>query len=61
MNRKTIALSFVIAAMSVFAALPAFAFTYLEQCNNSGIRWPHNEFLFYIASDTFSPGCAWER
>jgi PKD repeat protein len=59
MNRKTIALCFVIAAMSMLA-LPAAAFTYLESCNGSGVRWDANTPTFRFSRTDFPSGSQWE-
>lgn len=60
MNRKTIALCFVITALSTLIALPAAAFTYLQTCNGSGIRWQHNTPTFRLSRTDFPVGSAWE-
>jgi hypothetical protein len=59
MNRKTIALCFVITAMSMLVALPAAAFTYENTCNGSGIRWEHNTPTFRLSRTDFPAGSQW--
>ncbi len=58
MNRKNLAILFVLAAVSVFAALPAFAFNYAETCNGSGVRWQNSTIKFVILDSQFPPGSA---
>lgn len=56
MKRKNLAILFVLAAVSVFAALPAFAFTYAETCNSKGVRWPTSGVKFVVLSTNFPLG-----
>lgn len=61
MNRKMLALCFVVTAMSMLLTLPAAAFTYLQTCNGSGIRWKHNTPTFRFSRNDFPAGSDWAR